>query len=197
MFFFRRKKKDENEKSETDKTIEELQKKIDTQDAKIITFKEDIAPQMAETIKSLRMELNNQYNKLKQKDEEIEQLNLAIKEMSSGSSEIQKEEFSDLIEKYKNEAKIYKEKVSEQADKILDLQKKIALLPEICSRLMEEITKRNARIQFLTQKLEKFKDENAKLSIDLIELETRLEEQLKIMEDKEFKMREVLKSIDV
>ena len=197
MFFFRRKKKDENEKSETDKTIEELQKKIDTQDAQIITFKEDIAPQMAETIKSLRMELNNQYNKLKQKDEEIEQLNLAIKEMSSGSSEIQKEEFSDLIEKYKNEAKIYKEKVSEQADKILDLQKKIALLPEICSRLMEEITKRNARIQFLTQKLEKFKDENAKLSIDLIELETRLEEQLKIMEDKEFKMREVLKSIDV
>ena len=60
MRFFRRKKRNEtneDDNSAINAMVEKLQKQIDSQEAQIITFKEDIAPQMADTIQALKMEI--------------------------------------------------------------------------------------------------------------------------------------------
>ncbi|MFX1449950.1 MAG: hypothetical protein ACFFCM_03840, partial [Promethearchaeota archaeon] len=81
MRFFRRKKR--NETNEDDKftinaMVEKLQKQIDSQEAQIITFKEDIAPQMADTIQALKMEIERLEKKVKEKDDVIENQSLTI-----------------------------------------------------------------------------------------------------------------------
>ena len=150
MRFFRRKKR--NEDNEVDNTainamVEQLRRQIDSQEAQIITFKEDIAPQMADTIQALKMEIERLEQKVKEKDEEIANQNLIIKRISSGSAKFQRDGAGELLIQAQVEAKKYKEQAFQQSKIIVDMQKQIDLLPIICTRLVDEINKRNKTIR--------------------------------------------------
>ena len=193
MFFFRRKKKKHNELSEAEKTIAKLKKQMHLQEAQIITFKEDIAPHMGETIKKLREEINKLNYDLRKKEYIIDIQSSMIKNINLEHSIRQKEGEVGLIKKHQDE--INDKKIRQQAAIIKDLQKKVNLLPEICSRLMDEINRRNSKILYLVKEIEKINTENTNLKLDVIELEERLEETLKKLEEHEFKTRKILDSI--
>ncbi len=204
MRLFRRKKKKEDEglqKSEVSpeiqKMVESLRNKIDTQEAQITTFREDIAPQMAETIHGLKNEIERLNKLLKEREEELVNQNDMIKKISSSSAKLQKEGATELLIKAQNEARIYKSQVLEQSKVIVDLQQKIDYIPIICSRLVDEINMRNASIQNLSNQLETIKAENIRLSLDALEIEKRLEETLRSIEEKEDETRKILSSINV
>ncbi|MHA1299575.1 MAG: hypothetical protein ACTSO9_09090 [Candidatus Helarchaeota archaeon] len=200
MRFFRRKKQKESEETvspETNKMIETLQRQINNKDAQIISFQEDIAPNMRETIKVLNKEVESLRKQLKERDQELLNQQEMIRKISSGSSKLQREGATELLIKSQNEARLYKNQVLQQSQVIVELQKKVNLLPTICARLVEEINKRNTSIQALSNQVDKLKAENVKLSLDIIELEKRLEEVLKNFEEKEIQTRKLLSSVSI
>ncbi|MHA1377893.1 MAG: hypothetical protein ACTSRG_05885 [Candidatus Helarchaeota archaeon] len=200
MRIFRRKKKkveDETARPEIDKMVEALRQQVNSQEAQITTFREDIAPNMAQTIQVLKTEIDRLNKLVEQKDQELFNQLEMIKKISSESIKLQKEGATELLIKSQNEARIYKTQVLEQSKVIVDLQKKVNLLPTICNRLVDEINKRNESIQKLINQNDALKAENVKLSLDILELEKRLETTLKDIEEKEFKTRQLLNSVAI
>ncbi|NVM01871.1 MAG: hypothetical protein HWN67_06025 [Candidatus Helarchaeota archaeon] len=207
MRFFRRKKErkpEEEQKIEIDSMVEKLQTQIDSQEAQIITFKEDIAPQMAVTIQALKAEIERLEKKLIEKDIEIIEQRELVQKVRSDSAKLQDERAFELLDQPQNDTREYKNKIIEQSKRILEqskkiqeLQKQVDLLPIICTRLVDEMNKRNVTIQNLYSDLDKVKVENVSLSLDVVEIETKLEEALRSMEDKELQTRRLLSSVNL
>ncbi len=205
MRFFKRKKKmqtEEEQRTEINSMVEKLQTQIDSQEAQIITFKEDIAPQMAETIQALKGEIERLEKRVIEKDIQIVEQREIIQQIRANSARLQEERASQILYEPQNDHSEFKKTIIEQSKRILEqsrkieeLQKQVDLLPVICTRLVDEMNKRNVTIQKLYNEFDKVKAENVNLSLDIVELEARLEETLKNMEDKELKTRRLLSSI--
>lgn len=198
MRIFRRKKEkidDESSSTEVKKMVEALRQQVNSQEAQITTFREDIAPQMAQTIQALKNEIERLNSQVELKEQELNNQQEMIIKISSQSDKLKREGATELLIKSQNEGRRYKNQILEQSKVIVELQSKVDLLPTICSRLVDEINKRNESIQSLINQTDALKAENVKLSLDNLELEKRLEETLRMQEEREFKTREILNSI--
>ncbi|MFX0137314.1 MAG: hypothetical protein ACFFDN_26990, partial [Candidatus Hodarchaeota archaeon] len=177
---------------------------IDSQEAQIITFKQDIAPQMANTIQALKAEIERLEKVVIENDIKIVEQKELIQQIRANSAKLQDERAFKLTNYSQNETREFKNKIIEQSKRILEqskkieeLQKQVDLLPIICTRLVDEMNKRNVTIQNLYNQLDKVKAENVNLSLDIVELEAKLEQTLKSMEDKELQTRRLLSSVNL